>query len=853
MVSRNMKRTQLGFLLIVMFLVSFAPASTATVEPEQTTVDRTFSWSVNGNIRCPGNVAQCDLGVSTGYLASQDFAISTGAAHFDISFLETSCSVHNNGPQDAAFDVGVVFGPSLIGFGPAGARPEQALGVYHGVAFGWVKAVLSKPDWSIDFHTGQTKAGGAPVLSTKWLSPTGNVFEGSGMVHLMISVWSGAPTNFDLSVAACSVHVVFDASGVAQGSKISTSTQQTSSGIAGTQTTYVIAIPGVAFSMVASPQAVASEITSVAYGKGLTVQVVSSYDQLDSLVRDPPSNVIVINAHGETVPMPASWGTSWQTYYDRLASDVSNQGWTFVSIAGYPLYWTISPIQPNPPAPGEAGLRRFLTGVGGQGTTAWAATTSTLTSAGSQAASYYGLSFPSTQSFARAVDWQGVTPIVTFYDDSSPVGASAIKMGNGYFITIGLSDQVSDQLKADMGIAFASITPSIPSFLTLTSTHLATSISTQQQQTSSGIAGTETTSATAAVNVLGSDYILYFVIGLVGVFAPITAYVVTRKGKRRIRPEPDSRIQTTDHDKKETEAHREGQLKGRIPKMSEVTADSLRPGFEFVPDTSPSDRMRVLQSIEGGQGRIIVVANTSGDRFAVKTFKYAEDPHDYKKIEKRFYHEAALWVGLGKHPNIVRALSFGKMSDDPYLLLEFVDGVNLRKLITSRQLDLRRSLQIGKDVCSGLMYAHTQGVVHGDVKPENILMDRSGRAKVTDFGCSRLSGETGTLSVDVIATLSYMSPEQLFSESEIDERSDIYSFGVVLYEMLTYQNPFRSGTVKEVLNAHHAHIPVPSSVQMGIPREIDRLVLCCIERNPDERFHHFGELVAILEKYSSSF
>jgi serine/threonine protein kinase len=1184
MVSRNVK-TQLGFLLIVMFLVSFAPVSTATVEPEQTTVDRTFSWSVNSNIRCPGNVAQCDVGVPTGYLASQDFAISTGATHFDISFLEASCSVHNNGPQDAAFDVGVVFGPSSIGFGLAGARPEQALEVYHGVAFGWLKAVLSEPNWSIDFHTGQTNAGGAPVLSTKWLSPTGNVFEGSGMVHLMISVWSGAPTDFDLSVAACSVHVVLAASGVAQGSKTttviqtniettvrtdtvtqaegarafsirfvaewrhgydfardaiiringaqkydwvfvhstdktvqetidsstasiieayviydrnddrqsryhgelyvnstltassedasqitplsytlfdstsfegtwsgfephlgggesdlvspvlvnalshsgsssvraaasdgqesyfekwyqgqaavavpfrigiwvyvenqqggdlefarfwgfldgatdqptlwlvallrssdghlmirgssesvssaflstgawhkcsmaydgsflsvyfddnlvlndtgkypnqksvglvqfgvmdsahsqsgfrtpelgygtvyfddylldrpttvatSTSTQQTSSGIARTQTTYVIAIPGVASSMVANPQAVASEITSVAYGKGLTVQVVSSYDQLDSLVRNPPSNVIVINAHGETIPMPASWGASWQTYYDRLASDVSNQGWTFVSIAGYPLYWTISPIQPNPPAPGEAGLRRFLTGVGGQATTAWASTTGTLTSAGSQAASYYGLSFPSTQSFARAVDWQGVTPIVTFYDGSSPVGASAIKMGNGYFITIGLPDYVSDQLKADMGIAFASMTSSIPSFLTLATTHLATSTSTQQQQTSSGmIAGTQTTSAIAAVNVLGSAYILYYLIGLVGVFAPITAYVVTRKGKRKESPGPSSEIQTTDHGKKQTEAHMEEQLRTQIRKMSEINADSLRPGFEFIPDTSPNDRMRVLDSIRGGQGRIIVVANANGDRFAVKTVKYPEDLDEYKKSEKRFYREAALWVGLGKHPNIVRALSFGKMSEDPYLLLEFVDGVNLRKLIISRQLDLRRSLQIGKDVCSGLMYAHSQGVVHGDIKPENILIDRSGRAKVTDFGCSRLSGETGTLSVDIVATLSYMSPEQLFSESEIDERSDIYSFGIVLYEMLTYEKPFRFGTVKEVLNAHRrAHIPVPSSVQMGIPCEIDRLVLRCIERNPDERFRHFGELVAILEKYSGSF
>jgi serine/threonine protein kinase len=289
---------------------------------------------------------------------------------------------------------------------------------------------------------------------------------------------------------------------------------------------------------------------------------------------------------------------------------------------------------------------------------------------------------------------------------------------------------------------------------------------------------------------------------------------------------------------------------GPIPKMSEVAADSLRLGFEVIPDTSPNDKMRVLESIQGGMGRIIVVANASGDRFAVKTFKYPEDMDDYKKTEKRFYREAALWVGLGKHPNIVRALSFGKMSDDPYLLLEFIDGVNLRRLIADRQLDLRRSLQVARDVCSGLMYAHTQGVVHGDIKPENILIDRSGRAKVTDFGLSRVPGEIGTLSVEILGTLAYMPPEQLFSESEIDERSDIYSFGIVLYEMLTYKNPFRSRTVKEVLSAHQlGEIPVPSSVQKGIPREIDRLVLRSVKRNPSERFRYFGELIAILEKY----
>ena len=115
------------------------------------------------------------------------------------------------------------------------------------------------------------------------------------------------------------------------------------------------------------PEVVANEIITVASAEGLNVQVISSYDQLDALVRNPPSNVVVINAHGETLPMPASWGTSWQPYYDQLASDISSHGWTFVSIAGYPVFWLITPTQPIPPSPQAAGLQRLLAGVGGQG------------------------------------------------------------------------------------------------------------------------------------------------------------------------------------------------------------------------------------------------------------------------------------------------------------------------------------------------------------------------------------------------------------------------------------------------------------------------------------------------------
>lgn len=258
---------------------------------------------------------------------------------------------------------------------------------------------------------------------------------------------------------------------------------------------YVIAIPGIEAQSIFDVQVVANEITSAAGAKGLTVHLISSFDQLDALVRNPPSNVIVINGHGETVPIPMSWGTSWQPLYDQIASDVINEGWTFVSIVGYPFYWVIPQTNENNwsgPNPGQDGLSRFLSGVGGQATTAWAATNSSLTSAGSQAASHFGLSFPSTQMFARAVSWQGVIPVSIFYDDSSSLGASAIKMGNGYFTAIGLPGNASDRLKADMGVAFAFATTRMPDFqlfVTPTSTTVTQGRSLQLTVTAQGFGG----------------------------------------------------------------------------------------------------------------------------------------------------------------------------------------------------------------------------------------------------------------------------------------------------------------------------------------------------------------------------
>jgi tRNA A-37 threonylcarbamoyl transferase component Bud32 len=252
--------------------------------------------------------------------------------------------------------------------------------------------------------------------------------------------------------------------------------------------------------------------------------------------------------------------------------------------------------------------------------------------------------------------------------------------------------------------------------------------------------------------------------------------------------------------------------KTSVVRLSRAHPDDLKVGTRALFDTLGNRILRVSEIREGGMARIYVCADRKNRKLVLKTFRQtiSSDSQKIRKIEKRFYHEAALWIGLGTHPNIVRALSFARMRDRPYLLLEFVEGGNLRDRINSQQFDLMHSLKPARDICSGIGYAHSKGVVHRDIKPENVLIDHSGIAKVTDFGLARVvDEESRTMSQDLTGTLPYMSPEQLSLEEPVDERSDVYSFGVVLYEMLSGERPFEAESAGQLVAAHRELVPPP--------------------------------------------
>lgn len=190
---------------------------------------------------------------------------------------------------------------------------------------------------------------------------------------------------------------------------------------------------------------------------------------------------------------------------------------------------------------------------------------------------------------------------------------------------------------------------------------------------------------------------------------------------------------------------------------------------------------------------------------------------------RRFASEARSLAALN-HPHIVGVHDFGEAGGYFYLLMEFVDGVNLRQLMASRRLSPDEAMRIITPVCDALQAAHERGIVHRDVKPENLLIDRNGQVKIADFGIARMMDEPA---VEAVGTPDYAAPEQQASGPS-DHRADIYSLGVVLYEMITGQRP-------------GVGVIIPPSRRAAVDMRIDEVVLRALHQEPDLRFRTVAE------------
>ena len=239
----------------------------------------------------------------------------------------------------------------------------------------------------------------------------------------------------------------------------------------------------------------------------------------------------------------------------------------------------------------------------------------------------------------------------------------------------------------------------------------------------------------------------------------------------------------------------------------------------------------------GGMGAVYRARQPSLDRVVALKVLPAAGPGDAAFAE-RFQREARALARLN-HPNIVAVYEFGEAEMLRFFVMEFVDGTNLRQLERAGRLSPREALQIIPQICDALQYAHDQGVVHRDVKPENILVDRRGRVKIADFGLARIvdpdrdGGLRLTLENQVMGTPHYMAPEQVERPLAVDHRADIYSLGVVLYEMLTGDLPL-------------GKFPPPSR-KVSLDVRFDDVVLRALENDPALRYQRVSEVKSGVE------
>ncbi|HWW69906.1 MAG TPA: serine/threonine-protein kinase, partial [Duganella sp.] len=219
---------------------------------------------------------------------------------------------------------------------------------------------------------------------------------------------------------------------------------------------------------------------------------------------------------------------------------------------------------------------------------------------------------------------------------------------------------------------------------------------------------------------------------------------------------------------------------------------------------------------------------------ALKTVR--RDPADEaqaREMIERFRKEAQA-AGRLMHPNIVAVHEYGESDDIAYIAMEFVDGTPLSTLIGERPCALSQALAWFGDLLAALDYSHRHGVVHRDIKPANLLVTRDGRIKISDFGIARVESSTLTQTGAMLGTPSYMSPEQFRGEA-IDGRSDLFSAGVVLYQLLTSQRPF-SGSAATVMQQVLNHTPTqPSQLNAALPAGFDAVVMRALAKEPRER------------------
>ena len=261
------------------------------------------------------------------------------------------------------------------------------------------------------------------------------------------------------------------------------------------------------------------------------------------------------------------------------------------------------------------------------------------------------------------------------------------------------------------------------------------------------------------------------------------------------------------------------------------------------------NRYEILERI--GTGGMAVVYKAKCHRLnrlvAVKILK--SDLAQDEDFRRRFNAESQAVAQLS-HPNIVSVYDVSRGGDIEYIVMELIDGITLKQYMEKRgQLNWRESLHFITQIMRGLSHAHSRGIVHRDIKPQNVMVLRDGSVKVADFGIACLENAAQTLTQEALGSVHYISPEQARGD-RIDARSDIYSAGVVLYEMLTGRLPFEGDSAVSVAIQHLSSIPLaPREINPDIPEQLELICMKAMAPDLDKRYPSADAMIADLEAF----
>ena len=286
---------------------------------------------------------------------------------------------------------------------------------------------------------------------------------------------------------------------------------------------------------------------------------------------------------------------------------------------------------------------------------------------------------------------------------------------------------------------------------------------------------------------------------------------------------------------------------GPLPSLEGIVDSTTKtlqtPAKDLINGKTFAGRYQIIEELgRGGMGLVYKARDTKLKRTVALKFLPPELTH-IREVKERFMREAQAAAALD-HPHICTVYEFDEAEEKTFISMAYIEGQSLKEKIESGPLDLDEALRIATQVAEGLQEAHKEGVIHRDIKSANIMVTEQGQAKIMDFGLARVRG--GTLVTKegmTMGTIAYMSPEQARGE-EVDHRTDIWSFGVVLYEMFSGQLPFQAEHDQAVVYSILNEPPKPvTDLRSNIPMALEQVVGRALEKNPDERYQHMEELL----------